>query len=261
LESCNLVTTPTYLANTDYAANAAAPASASLPTQTTPVYATDEDIAVRAGGDFVTLCPAWQQMAAGNDGYFLAAGSPPSMAPWTLYSTLTNFATNGVVPNQVVQLTAPKSQYPGGGVLAAIDSVSSDGTNITLRRVHKDLGVGNPFAPAAGLTNVTFAINTLDPQTEDATFDIKRRYGIDETIVARQSSWVFDLRDLRMATVLTVLLARYTQEARGDRGDFPRKIIQIKSELASVLDRVQVRFGPYGDSQEATTIFSCKISR
>jgi hypothetical protein len=247
--------TPNYLTGTDYAANAAAPASASLPTQTSPVYATDEDLVVRAGGDFVTLCPAWQQMAAGNDGFFA-----PS-APWVLNSTATNFGANGVQPNQVVQLTAPKSQYPGGGVLAAIDSVSSDGTNITLRRVHKDLGVGNPFAPAAGLTNVTFAINTLDPQTEDATFDIKRRYGIDETIVARQSSWVFDLRDLRMATVLTVLLARYTQEARGDRGDFPRKIIQIKSELASVLDRVQVRFGPYGDSQEATTIFSCKISR
>jgi hypothetical protein len=28
-----------------------------LPSQTTPVYATDEDIAVRAGGDFAILCP------------------------------------------------------------------------------------------------------------------------------------------------------------------------------------------------------------
>ena len=111
------------------------------------------------------------------------------------------------------------------------------------------------------MTPVTFTINTLDPQTEEASFDIKRRFGIDETIVDRASAWIFDLRDLRMATVLTVLLARYTQEARSDRGDFPRKINQIKSELQTVLDRVQVRFGPFGNSEEPTTLFSCKLSR
>ena len=79
----------------------------SLPEQTSPVYATDEDIAVRAGGDFITLCPAWQQMAYGTDGFF----SPGS--PWVLNSTATNFAANNVAPNQVVWLSQPKSQYPG----------------------------------------------------------------------------------------------------------------------------------------------------
>jgi len=44
------------------------PLSTSLPSQTTPVFATDEDIAVRAGGDFVTLCPPWQVDAAATDG-------------------------------------------------------------------------------------------------------------------------------------------------------------------------------------------------
>ena len=167
-----------------------------LPSTTTPVYATDEDIAVRAGGDFITLCPPWQQMAAGTDGFF-SSGSP-----WVLNSTATNFATNGVAPNQVVWLTGPKANFPGGGQLLAIDSVS--GSSITLRRLHKDLNVGNPPAPSAGLTPVTFTINTLDPQTEEASFDIKRRFGIDETIVDRQSQWIFDLRDLRIATVLSV---------------------------------------------------------
>jgi hypothetical protein len=224
-----------------------------LPASTTPVYATDEDIAVRAGGDFITLCPAWQQMAAGADGAFLAG------SPWVLTSTATNFAANGVTPNQVVYLTAPKSQYPGGGALLAIDSVA--GSSLTLRRLHKDLGVGQPPAPLTGLVGVAFAVNTLDPQTEEASFDLKRRFGIDETIVDRQSTWVFDLRDLRMATVLSVLVARYTQEARGDKGDFPRKIGQLKSELGQVLDRVQVRWGPFGNSEEPTTIFSCKLSR
>jgi hypothetical protein len=229
--------------------------SSSLPSQSLPVYCTDEDIAVRAAGDFIALCPQWQQMAAGTDGVFQMS------SPWTLYSTATNFGTNKIAPNQVVILTAPKANFPGGGVLAAIDSVSMDGTNVTLRRLHQDLGVGNPFAPAAGLTGVTFTINTLGPQIEEASFDIKRRFGIDETITDRTSSWIFDLRDLRMATVLSVLLSRYTQEARGDRGDFPRKITQIKSELQGVLDRVQVRWGPQGNSEPPVTIFSCRLLR
>ncbi len=224
-----------------------------LPEQTTPVYATDEDIAVRAGGDFVMLCPLWQQMGSGVDGVFAAN------APWVLSSASVDFQSNGVMPHQVVQLTTPKSQYPGSGQLLAIDSVS--GLSLTLRRLHKDLNVGQPPAPASGLTGVTFTINTLDPQTEEASFDIKRRFGIDELIVDRTSSWVYDLRDLRMATVLTVLHDRYTVEARSDGGDFARKIDLIKSQLSEVLDRVQVRWGPFGNSAEPSTLFGCKISR
>ena len=224
-----------------------------LPELTTPTYCTDEDIVARAGGDFITLCPAWQQMAQGTDGYFSAG------APWVLNSTLTNFASNNVAPNQVVWLTAPKSSYPGTGQLLAIDSVS--GSSITLRRIYKDLNIGNPPAPAAGLTGVAFTINTLDPQSATASFDIKRRYGIDETIVDRQSQWIFDLQDLRMATVLSVLYDRYTQETRTDKGDFARKVGLIKSQLQAVLDRVQVRWGPFGNSAEPSTLFSCKLSR
>jgi len=226
-----------------------------LPPQSLPVYATDEDIAVRAGGDWFLLAPSWQQMAAGTDGYF----SPAS--PWVLRSTATNFGSNGVSHNQVVQLSSPKANFPGGGQLLAIDSVSTDGTSLTLRRLHKDLSVGQPPAPAAGLTGVTFTINTLDPQTEEASFDIKRRFGIDETIAYRSSTWVFDLRDLRMATVLTVLKDRYMAETRTERGDWSMKINLVRSQLDQVLDRVQVRWGPYGNSSEPSTVFSCKISR
>jgi hypothetical protein len=224
-----------------------------LPPQSLPSYCTDEDIAVRAGGDFVTLCPNWQQMASGTDGFFSAG------TPWVLHSTLTNFTTNGVKPNQVVTLTTPKPNFPGGGILMAIDSVSAN--TITLRRLHKDLNVGQPPAPAAGLTGVTFTINTLDPQIEEASWDIKRRFGIDENLNDRVSTWIYDLRDLRMATVLQVLLARYVVEARGDKGDFPRKIALTKSDLDDVLDRVQVRWGPLGNSEPPTTLFDCRISR
>lgn len=224
-----------------------------LPSQTTPTYATDEDVAVRAGGDFVTLCPAWQQMANGVDGAFAAN------ARWTLTSATVDFLANGVTPNCVVQLTAPKIQFPGGGALLAVDTVAAN--TITLRRLHKDVGVGMPPAPAAGLSAVAFSIVTLGPQIEEVSFDIKRRFGIDETIVARGSSWIFDLRDLRQATILTVLAERYTSEARGDKGDFPRKIGLVRAQLADVIDRVQIRWGQYGASAEPTSVFSCKLTR
>ncbi len=219
------------------------------------MYATDEDILVKASGDFMTLAPSWQCMARGADGYFNPA------APWVLYSTLVNFGSNGVAPNQVVCLSGPKSQYPGGGDLLAIDSVSTDGTNLTLRRPYKDLGIGMPPAPAAGLSGVTFSIMTFDPQTAEASFDIKRRFGIDENITFRDSSWIYDLHDVRLATVLTVLYDRYTAELRSDRGDWVRKMGHIRNQRDEVIDRVQVRWGPYGNSAEPSTVFSCKISR
>jgi hypothetical protein len=224
-----------------------------LPTLTSPVYATDEDIVVRCGGDFTALCPPWQMMASGTDGVF------NNGSPWVLNSTAINFATNGVAANQVVWLTAPKANFPGGGQLLAIDSVS--GSAITLRRPYKDLNVGQPPAPSAGLTAVAFTVLTMDPQTAIASFDIKRRFGIDENIVGRTTSWVYDLQDLRQATVLSVLRDRYIQEARTERGDFARKAQQIQVDLQLVLDRVQVRWGPVGNSAQPATIFSCKISR
>ncbi len=225
----------------------------SLPEQTTPVYATDEDVAVRAGGDFITLCPPWQQMAQGADGAFLAG------APWTLTSASVDFQSNGVSPNQVVWLTQPKSQFPGGGALLAIDSIS--GNSLNLRRLHQDLGIGQPPGPPAGLAGVAFAINTLGPQIEEASFDLKRRFGIDETEFARSSSWIYDLRDLRIATVLQVLHDRYTAEVRSDKGDFALKVVRIHEQLDEVLSRVQVRWGPLGNSASPTTLFSCKVTR
>ena len=127
---------------------------------------------MRAGGDFITLCPSWQQMASGGDGHS-AAGSP-----WVLHSTLTNFATNGVAPNQVVWLSGPKSNYPGGGQLLAIDSVS--GSSIILRRLYKDLNVGQPpHRPPGSRTSYSRSTrltrNQLRPRlTSNAAMELTR---------------------------------------------------------------------------------------
>lgn len=228
----------------------------SLPSQTTPVYATDEDLLIYAGGDWSLLCPPWQQMAAGTDGSF-AAG-----VPWTLNSASVDFQSNGVAPNQVVWLSAPKSQYPGGGQFLAVDSVS--GNSITLRRPYKNSNIGQPPAPAAGLSGITFAINTLDPQIAEASYDIKQRFTIDDHPVAgmlRSSQFVYDLQILRAATVYTVLVDRYTQETRTDKGDFDKKIARFRAKMEDALNRVQVRWGPTGNSASPASLFSCRLTR
>ena len=226
---------------------------ANLPELTSPVYCTDEDIAVRAAATYITLCPSWQQMAAGADGYF----SPGS--PWVLNSTLTNFAANGVAPNQVIWLSGPKSNYPGGGQLLAIDSVS--GTSVTLRRLYKDLNVGQPPAPAAGLTNVVFAINTFDPQSAEASFDIKRRYGIDENIGRSQIG--LDLRPPGSADgdradgLARAILAGGPRR----KGGFPS---QDRVHEGGSFPGTRSSASPVGaarESAEPTTLFSCKLSR
>ncbi len=224
-----------------------------LPAQTSPLLCSDEDIAVRAGGDYITLVPPWQLGASGSDGFFA-----PTF-PWVLNSTAVDFEAYGVLPNQVVLLTAPKSYFPGGGQILAIDTVA--GTSCTLRRLHQDLNVGQPPAPIAGLTGVAFSVPTLLPQIDDASFEIKRRYGVDETNLSRSSSYVFDLRDLRSATILTVLLERYIFETRTREGDFSLKIARVKTELDLVLSRVQVRWGPTSTSQEPSSMFGMKICR
>lgn len=227
-----------------------------VPSQTTPVYCSDEDILVHAGGDFAVLCPPWQQMATGSDGAF-APG-----APWVLTSTSVDFQANGVGPNQVVWLTAPRSQYPGGGHFLAIDSVAANA--VTLRRPYKGPGVGQPPAPAAGLTGVSFAISTLDPQIAEASYDLKQRYAIDDLAggnLARSSSWIHDLQVLRVATVYSVLLERYTQEARAEHGDFEKKVARFHQKLDDALARIQIRWGPFGNSAVPSNLFGCKLSR
>jgi hypothetical protein len=227
----------------------------SLPAQTVPVFCTDEDLLVRASGDYITLVPSWQCMARAQDGVI----APGNL--WVITSASINFLSNGVAPNQVIALLTPKPQYPGGGDMLAIDSVSSDGHSLTLRRPHKELGIGMPPSPPSGVTGIGFTILTFDPQIEEASFSIKRAYGIDENLPLRTSTWMYDLRDVRMLCVLTVLYDRYTSELRSDRGDWVRKMGHIRNLRDEVASRVEIRWGPNGNSQEPTTIFSCHLSR
>lgn len=227
-----------------------------VPPLTSPLFATDEDLLIEAGGDFGTLTPPWQQMAAGTDGVF-AAG-----LPWVLGSASVDFVAQGVAPNMVCWLTAPKGNFPGGGHFLAVDSVSSAG--VTLRRPYQALNVGQPPAPAAGLSGVAFNVLTLNPQIEESSYEIKQRFAIDDNALAgtwRASSFIYDLKALRRATVFSVLVDRYTQEQRQDKGDFALKAERFRALRDRAIEQLQIRWGPTGTTQPPTASTSSRLSR
>ena len=84
-------------------------------------YATDENIAVCASGDFAMLCPDWQKLAYGVDGAFA------STSPWVLTSASVDFAAAGVTSGHVVLLRKPATVFKGSGELLAVDSATDQG--------------------------------------------------------------------------------------------------------------------------------------
>lgn len=216
------------------------------------VYATDEHVAIRARGDFVTLCPDWQTTASGADGVIDA------LAPWTLTSASVDFAAQGVQAGNVILLSRPAATFPGGGQLFAVDAV--DAGTLTLRRIGQPTGVGQPPAPA-GVADVVFKIPTMAAQIEEASFQLNAKWSIDENLARRAPSLVYDLRVLRRACVLHVLYDAYSSEIRGKDGDFPVKLQQIANELREVNGLIQIRWGSNGEQAPSTTLFGGRLVR
>lgn len=218
------------------------------PSQINSILATDESVLVRAGGDYGVLCPNWQKSAFGTDGV---------LSGWTLTSTAVNFATNGVAANQVILLNKPTTAFPGNGEWLAVESVADN--VLTLRRPGQQASIGQP--PPA-VANVQFAVLTLGPQIEEASFDLYQRFSLDDNDPCRAPTNAYDLRVLRKACVLNVLCARYLEEARDKQGDFWGKYNEIKREYADALEVVRVRWGTsLVESQPSTSIFGMCLER
>jgi hypothetical protein len=229
------------------------------PVATDPVYASDEDIFIICTGDFGIIAPPSQQLAFGNDGYFNVDDQ------WRLNSPSNNFQAQGVRAQNIIWLQGPSKNYPGSGIFMAVDSAA--GTSIVLRRPMQPLNMGMPPSPAAGLTGVTFSIQTLYPQIEEASYQLKHvKFMIDEAIGYRSSFWMYQgvedpYRVLRRLCVLQVLVDRYTTEVREERGDFELKLRNYANQFKDLRAQVQVKWGPMGNSAEPMDIFSTKVSR
>jgi len=225
------------------------------------VYATDEDIAIRAPADYLALCPSDQLLASGTDGLFLASDL------WTLRSPSVDFAGSGVLPGQVIRLGGA-AVAGAHGELYVIAVIGSGG--LTLRRVGQAPGVGRPPAPLSGLSGVEFVVRTLAPQIDRASYDLNHRFGIDEAVTGRRSADLRDPRSLTDATVLTVLSRRYFDQARRFAGnaDGPEDWYGVKAratkiELDDLLDRLVLRWNSLTDPSRSspTTRFSTRLSR
>ena len=226
---------------------------------TCTVYATDEDVALRASADFTLLCPRDQKLAWGVDGIV------DSMDRWTLRSGSVDFQSQGVLPGHVVQLLGPPVTFRAPGESLIVASVS--GPAITLRRKGQALGAGQPPAPVGGLIGVEFLIATLAPQILGAMIEINHRVGISESIRGRNFADLCDPGGLKDAVVLTVLQRQYrdmSREAGGASIDvLAAKALVVKAELDDLLARTIVRWksaaDPIGDASSAS--FAVRISR
>lgn len=212
-------------------------------------YCTEEDIAIRAAGDFLVVVPRDQVSARAADGA-IGAGT------WVLTSaTVGSFAARGVLPGQVVKVWGAKGTPAGSAFgpesaadLFVVDAVA--GASLTLKRKGLASGQGEPPS-AVALTGVGFAVLTLYPQIEDASFELQQRYGIDDAVVGSATADLYKVRELRQATTLTVLHRLYLAMARdaSKPDDFARKASVLRQELSDVLAMVALHWGPTGDDR------------
>jgi hypothetical protein len=211
------------------------------------VYCTDEDIAARALDDYPVLVPHWQVQALGTDGVF-----DPGY-PWLLRSASVDFLMAKVHARQVVHLTKPPAQYRGEGALLAVEGVSTDGSSVQLRRIGAAPGLGQPPAPAAGLSGVEFAIRTFDTQIDKASYDANKIFNIGQGDPQLTQGNLAEPRELEQWTVLTVLGRAYAARLKERREDFGIKLQEIRAELAELKGRISVRWGPRGELAPAST--------
>jgi hypothetical protein len=127
--------------------------------------------------------------------------------------------------------------------------------------------MGQPAGPTAGLTQVEFLATTFGPQIERACYDLNRRFGIDDLIAGRRSCDLFDPREVREATVLTVLYRQYMDMCRGSEEHldaFRAKSSVYRQELDDLLSRTVVHWistpGAVNTPQN-TSRWSTRISR
>jgi hypothetical protein len=225
----------------------------------TPIsYATDEDLVLRASADFSLLCPRDQKLASGTDGLFDASDR------WTLMSPSVDFAAQGLAAGQVVQLLGPTTTFKPPGEALVVAAVGPN--RVLLRRKGQSAGVGHPPAPAGGIMNVEFLAATLAPQIARASYDLDRRYGIDDLIDGRRPGDLYDPREVREAVVLTVLMKQYRDMSREGgspaRDDaFAAKARLVKQELDELLARVVVHWGAAPMGGPAATRFSSRLAR
>jgi hypothetical protein len=227
------------------------------------VYATDEDVAVRATGDYMVVCPEDQKVASGTDGVIDPAG------PWQFTSATGNFTTRGLAPGHVIRLgggmadAKPVREVFGAtGDLFIVDTVDTD-TQLTLRRIRQPSGLGMPPGVAV-LSGIPFKVLTFAPQIEENSYDINKRFQVDPTLPFRSADSLFDIRELRQLAVLGTLKWAYFNAWRNSQQDaYLAKGKVARDDYCELRDRLVLHWTASSGSgqQSPTTPFSTRLSR
>ncbi len=170
------------------------------------IWSTDEAVYNRSPFDFHLLVPPSGIVAEGTDGSIAAP------TPWRLSSATYDFAAIGVAPGQVVRLDKPIATFRPPGGFYIVDAVTSAG--IDLRQPSKESGSGKPPTAGVALGSISFAVLTMLPQIEQATYRINRIFGVDDTVVTRKPSDLYDARQLEEATSYRTLATAYLGASR-----------------------------------------------
>lgn len=193
----------------------------------------DEDVAIRAAGDFAQLIPAHQRAAYGTDG---------TLTAWTLTTTA---SLTGLVSGHVVYLERPSTPWAD---LLAVSSKA--GGVVTLRRIGMISGDGPPPTPPSGTTAVTFYAPTARPQIASATRTILRKFGLasyDAIAGTTRADGTTpgdaeDFRDLATLDVLISLL--WTQHRAGvSEENFHTKYRDLIEERARLFGELIDEYG------------------
>lgn len=183
---------------------------------------TDEDVAIRAAGDFATLVPAHQRAAYGTDG---------ELSGWTL---TTGANLSGLAAGHVV---AFERKTPAWHDLLAVESADTGAGTVTLKRIGLDAGDGPPPAPLGGTTGLLFYAPTARPQIAAATRTILRRWGFaDYAAIASALDGAGDAEDFRELATLDVLISLLgTQHRAGSSEEnFHTKYKDLIAERATL---------------------------
>ena len=207
-------------------------------TPITPVYACDEDIAIRSYGAFGVLVPTSNTLAFGTDGVILSAD------PWTLTSATVDFEAQGLKVGHVVLLTKPTTTFRGVGRYFAVGSVL--GNSVTLRLCGKTDGIGQPPAPSGGLTGVEFRCLTFDPEIESTSYQINQEFGLRPG----EPDTIADLRVLNQATVLTVLHRAYVFAPITVAQEYAQRLNEVSVAKDAAIEQVTIRWGGQGGTAE-----------
>ena len=127
---------------------------------------------------------------------------------------------------------------------------------------------GLPPGPSGGAAGVSFLVTTLTPQIAQASEDLDQRFGVDELASGRRRSDLYDPKEVRDATVLTVLWWQYLAVSRDAGAEHHRrpgdnwaaKAEFYKAQLDELLGRCVVRWRG-DDGRTSASRFSLRLTR